>query len=98
MSTAVIGIVAFAAVIVYGLYVLAHLEVPPAAGCGKGARDTSCPYCGAPLRHYKVLRRTHRGRVGNAYKEWACGTRTQLDLCREVEFERGDSCLEKGLK
>jgi hypothetical protein len=31
--------------------------------------------------------------MAGAEKEWACGTKTSLDMMHESGFERGDDCL-----
>lgn len=52
-----------------------------------------CPYCGAEVKRFRVTQRTRKGRMAGAEKEWACGTKTSLDMMHESGFERGDDCL-----
>lgn len=52
----------------------------------------SCPYCGAELAFYRVIGRSHKGRVASAEKGWRCGTHARMELFMEVEFVRGEQC------
>jgi hypothetical protein len=56
------------------------------------APDNGCPYCGANLAFYRVLGRSHKGRVASAEKGWRCGTNTRMELFIDVEFVRGEQC------
>ena len=55
--------------------------------------SSACAFCGAPLKSLSVSRRTHRGHIASATKEWACGTRSVLEMLREREFVRGERCM-----
>jgi len=52
-----------------------------------------CPFCGAAMKKYTVTKRTYKGKIAGAEKEWVCGTNTAMRMLHQSGVERGDFCL-----